>query len=207
MKILATGDLHGDVSLAKKLAEKAEKEKVDLVILAGDIFSDNINTENMIGEFVKKKKAVFLIPGNHETVATVQAIAEIYGIRNLHGYSVKYPEIGIGIFGCGGAEVGPHPTLDSQIYKLLKEGFEKVKDMKTKIMVTHVHPKGTKIIGEMTPHRVIKESESESVRQAIEKFKPDIAICSHVHEASGIEERIGKTRIVNVSREGVIFDL
>ena len=37
MKILASGDLHNDSRAAEKLAEKAEKEKVDLVILCGDI--------------------------------------------------------------------------------------------------------------------------------------------------------------------------
>ena len=35
MKILASGDLHGDIGLAKRLAERAEKEKVDLVVLCG----------------------------------------------------------------------------------------------------------------------------------------------------------------------------
>ena len=38
LKILAAGDFHGDSKAAKKLAEKAEKEKVDLVILTGDLF-------------------------------------------------------------------------------------------------------------------------------------------------------------------------
>ena len=33
MKILAASDIHGDVNLARRLAEKAEKEKVDAVLL------------------------------------------------------------------------------------------------------------------------------------------------------------------------------
>ena len=33
MKILATGDIHGDVSLAKKLAKRAKDEEVDLVLI------------------------------------------------------------------------------------------------------------------------------------------------------------------------------
>ena len=36
LKILAAADIHGDSSLVKKLAEKAEKEKVGLVVLCGD---------------------------------------------------------------------------------------------------------------------------------------------------------------------------
>ena len=37
LRILAAGDIHGDSKFTKKLAEKAEKENVDLVILTGDI--------------------------------------------------------------------------------------------------------------------------------------------------------------------------
>ena len=33
-KILAIGDIHGDQGLVKKLAETAEKENVDFIILA-----------------------------------------------------------------------------------------------------------------------------------------------------------------------------
>ena len=47
LKILAAGDFHGDSSISKKLAEKAEKENVDLVILTGDI-TGMIETENLL---------------------------------------------------------------------------------------------------------------------------------------------------------------
>ena len=47
MKILAAGDIHGDSAATRRLSEKAEKEKVDLVILAGDITSP-VESENLI---------------------------------------------------------------------------------------------------------------------------------------------------------------
>ena len=47
LKILAAGDIHGDTSLAEKLAIRAEKEKVDLVILCGDITYGEKSTENL----------------------------------------------------------------------------------------------------------------------------------------------------------------
>ena len=37
LKILAAGDIHGDTDLAERLAERAEKEHCDLVILCGDL--------------------------------------------------------------------------------------------------------------------------------------------------------------------------
>lgn len=62
LKILAIGDLHGNVSFANRLAEKAKKENVDLVILAGDlVFSDN-HVKGIIGPFAKVEKQVLMIP-------------------------------------------------------------------------------------------------------------------------------------------------
>src|SRR3972149_3475759 len=112
MKILAFGDIHGDMGLAEKLAKQAEKEAVDLVILCGDITFHEQSTENIVGPFVKRKKKILLIPGNHETVATVDFLAELYGVKNIHGYSVKYDNVGI--FGCGGANVGPKTKLSDK---------------------------------------------------------------------------------------------
>jgi Icc-related predicted phosphoesterase len=200
MKILAFGDIHGDVGLAKKLAEKAEKENVDLVVICGDITYADYSTDNLIGQFAKKKKRVLLVPGNHETIATADFLSELYGATNLHGYSVKYKNIGF--FGAGGANIGLFQIKENDIYSLLKKGFEHLKDSKTRIMVTHVHPSGT--IMEKMSHVF---PGSTGVRKAVERFKPDILLCSHVHEAEGLEEKIGNTRVINVGRQGKIINI
>ena len=201
MKILAAGDIHGDMGLAEKLAIKAEKQKVDLVILCGDLTYAEQSTKNIIGPFVKKKKKVLIIPGNHETVATADFLAELYGVKNIHGYSVKYEDIGI--FGCGGANIGPHTKLsEKEIFDLLKQGFENIKYLKKKILVSHVHPTETDMekLSNFVPG-------SPGVKKAIDKFKPDIMLCSHVHEADGLEEKVGRTKVINVGRKGKIFDI
>jgi len=200
MRILAAGDIHGDTGLAKKLAEKAKKEKADLVVLCGDLTYGEMSTENIIGPFAKNKQKVVLIPGNHETVATADFLAELYGATNLHGYSIKTGNIGL--FGCGGANIGLFQLSEKETYDLLKQGFEKIKDMKRKIMITHVHPEGSKM-GKLTKFF----PGSTGITKAIEQFKPDILLCSHVHEAEGVEEKIGNTRVINVGKEGKILDI
>ena len=202
MKILAAGDLHGDISVARALANKADKEKVDLVVLAGDITGDDTLLPGVISPFLEKKKRVLFVPGNHESLATADFIADFYGITNLHGYSVKYQNVGI--FGCSGNNIGVHQISEDEIFSLLKKGFEKVKNLKKKVMVTHVHPSDTKI-GKFG-HPLVREG-SEGIRKAVKKFKPDILICSHIHEAAGIEEKLGKTKIINVGTEGKIIEI
>jgi len=109
-------------------------------------------------------------------------------------YSVK------GIFGAGTANMGTHAIKDEEIFNLLKRSHNKIKDLKKIIMVTHIHPKNTKF-------EFSGFSGSKAVRRAIEKFQPDIAICSHIHEAAGLEEKIGKTKVINVARKEKIFEL
>jgi len=197
-KILAIGDLHRDVGLVKKLAEKAKKEKVDLVILAGDLTMEEQSTENLIGPFVKAKKQVFLIPGNHESPATIDFLAQAYKVKNIHGHG--FVENNIGIFGAGTANIGVYQIDDKDIFKLLKEGNKELKNAKKKIMVTHIHPLGSKT-------EMFGFKGSKAVKDAIEKFHPDILIHSHIHEAGGIEEKIGKTRVINVSKKEKIFEV
>src|SRR3989339_2129053 len=200
MKILAFGDIHGDIKQAQKLAEKAENENVDLVIICGDITYGEMSVSGIVGPFAKKKKKVILIPGNHETIATADFLAELYGATNLHGYSIKCRDVGL--FGCGGANIGMFQLGEDEIFELIKKGYDRIKDSKKKILVTHVHPSGSLMekFSSIFPG-------SEGVRKAIETFKPDILLCSHVHEAEGIEEMIGKTKVINVGKKGKVIEV
>jgi len=197
-KILAIGDIHGDTGLVKKLAEKAKKEDVDVVILAGDLTFVEQSVKNLIGPFIKAKKQVLLIPGNHESNATVNFLAGMYpNTRNIHGYSIKRGDLGI--FGAGGGDI-INVTPDKEIFNKLKKGHEKIKDSKKKIMVTHMHPRGSK--AEFSGFEG-----STAVKKAIKEFQPNILVNAHIHEASGIEEKIGDTKVINVSRKEKIFEI
>ncbi len=198
-KILAVGDIHGDTGLVKRLAEKAKKENVDLVILAGDLTFAEQSTKDLIGPFIKAKKQVLIIPGNHESIATVDFLAEMYpDTKNIHGYSFRKNDLGI--FGAGAADIGINQIKDSEIFSLLKKGHENVKDLDKKIMVTHMHPKGSK--AEFSGF-----GGSAAVRKAVKEFRPDFLITAHIHEAGGMEEEIGNTKVINVSRKEKIFEI
>ncbi|RLG12238.1 hypothetical protein DRN73_03170 [Candidatus Pacearchaeota archaeon] len=199
-KILAAGDIHGDKGLVKKLAKKAKKEKVDLVVLAGDLTMFESNIKGLIGPFVKLKKPVLLLHGNHESLATVDFLSEMYSpyTKNLHGYSFITKDLGI--FGAGGADFGVSPMSESDFFKVLSKAHKGIKKAKKTIMVTHMHP--FKSSAEFSGFEG-----SKGITKAIKKFKPDIMISGHIHEAEGIEEKIGKTKIIHIGRKGKIIEV
>ena len=195
LRILAAGDIHGDTKLAAKLAEKAQKANVDLVILTGDI-TGLIETRNLIKPFTDKKEKVVFVPGNWDSPDTADVLSKLYGIKNLEDYYVKYK--GVGIFGLGSA--GTLSLNEKEAFRKLQKNFEKIKNLEIKIMISHTHAAGTKSELSGFPG-------STGLRKAIDKFKPDLFISGHIHELEGIEEKIGKTRVINVGRKGKIIEI
>ncbi len=198
VKILATGDWHGDMGRPATLAELAVKENVDIVLLGGDLVNAEKDTTNLIGPFLSKKLKVGFVWGNHDGPELADFWQNAYKISNLHGYGIMVGDVGF--FGCGGANVGLDQFTEDEMFQYLLVGYEKVKSAKVKVMVTHVHPAGT--IGEKFS-RYVKGS--KGVRKAIDVLQPNVHVTCHVHEAEGIEDKVGKTRIVHVGRNGKIL--
>jgi Icc-related predicted phosphoesterase len=199
-KILAVGDIHGDTGLVKKIAEKAKKENVDLIILAGDLTMWEENTKNIIGPLVKLKKPVLMLHGNHESLSTIDFLSEMYGphAKNLHGYSFLSNDVGI--FGCGGGDFGMSSLSEKEFFETLEKAHKGVEKAKKTIMVTHAHPSESK--SEFSGFEG-----SKGIRKAIEKFHPDLFINAHIHEAGGLTEKIGKTHVINVARNPAIIEI
>ncbi|MFW6449470.1 MAG: metallophosphoesterase family protein [Nanoarchaeota archaeon] len=200
MKIFAAGDLHGDSALAKELAEKAKEGGAELVLLCGDLTHRDQQADYLIGPFKARNLNVAFVHGNHDSFATAGFFSEFYYIKNLHRKGIKYNRFGF--FGVGGANIGLERLTEDELFEALKYGFESVNYLDKKIMVTHVHPANCQIenFTSLFPG-------SAGVTKAINEFSPDLVLCSHVHEADGIEDRIGKTRIINVGRSGKLLDL
>jgi len=198
LRILAAADIHGESKTALKLAKKAEKENVDLVILCGDIMGFS-ETSNIIKPFKEKNKRVIILPGNWDSFATADFLAEFYGVKNIHGYSLRCGNVGF--FGAGGAEgPGPGRTSDKELLETLKKAHNGLKGIEKKIMITHMHPSDTLSEISGIPG-------SKAITKAISQFKPDILIHGHIHEAEGIEEIVGKTKVINVGKSGTIIEI
>ena len=198
MRILALSDVHGDRSFIKRMADHAEKEKVDLVILAGDIADEAHMVDGMVGPFKAKGLEVAVLPGNHEGMGEIGFLIDKYHALNLHGYAMKFGDVGI--FGCGYADIGVHQLTEEQFLETLRRARKQLKGVKKTLMVTHVQPSKSILGLGMFPG-------STGVREAIFELKPNVHICGHIHETQGIEEIIGTTRVINVGKRGKIIEL
>ena len=199
LRILAAADLHGDSKLVKRLADRAEEEKVDLVVLCGDL-TGWVETKNIIKPFKDKNKRVLILPGNWDSFATTDFLASFYGVKNIHGYSAIYENIGF--FGAGGASDSPGPgrISEKELFRSLEKAHSNLRGTERKIMITHMHPSRSKSEFSGIPG-------SEAISKAIRKFKPDLLIHGHIHEAAGADEFIDGTRVINVGREGAVIDI
>jgi uncharacterized protein len=192
MKILAVSDLHGNI---KPIIDYLNKNKVDLIIIAGDIthFGPLELGEDILNEISSFDIPVLAIPGNcdpgsmHINMDNSQAI-------NIHARNLVIKNIGI--CGFGGSNPTPFDTPlefeEVQIYDEAKRALEGIKEQKITLFITHAPPYGTKT--DLLPSGV--HAGSTSLRKIIEELQPTVNICGHIHEARGTD-MIGKTKIIN----------
>jgi Icc-related predicted phosphoesterase len=104
-----------------------------------------------------------------------------------------------GIFGLGSADWALFPD-DEKTFRKLKEDADKLRNLERRIMISHLHAAGT--LSELSGI-----PGNEGLRKAIEEIQPDLFIHSHIHELEGAEQKIGKTRVINVGKKGKIFEI
>ena len=91
-------------------------------------------------------------------------------------------------------------SFEDNDFDNLKKDFQKIKDLEKKIMVSHIHAAGSK-------SEFSGITGSSGVRKAIEEFQPDIFLSGHIHEAEGLSEKIGKTRVFSVGEKGLVIEI
>jgi Icc-related predicted phosphoesterase len=190
MKILVFTDVHGVFTILKKIAKKSKN--CDLLICCGDIsnFSRNLNK---IFLFLKKlNKPLLLIHGNHETNKDIDNYSKIYNyIINIHNrkYSIEKYEF----FGWGG---GGFSRKDERLDKLNIQFNKKL------VFISHSVPYKTKL--DSLNHDYVG---SISIRKFIEKYKPILNFCGHLHENEAKRDKISNTLIINPGPYGKIINL
>ncbi len=192
MKILAVGDVHGNY---KTIIEYLKNNKVDLVIITGDItqFGPAELGEEILNEISSFDTPVLAIPGNCDPESIHSKIENSKAV-NIHGRSLIIKDIGI--CGFGGSNPTPFNTPlefeEVQIYDEASKVIKGISKKKISLFITHAPPYGTK--ADLLPSG--EHAGSTSIRKIIEKYQPTLNVCGHIHESVGVD-KIGKTKIVN----------
>jgi Icc-related predicted phosphoesterase len=197
MKLLGFSDLHRDVEQARRLAELSRQ--ADVVVGAGDFGSIRMGLDSTIDALRSIEIPTVLVPGNAESDAALwRACAGWTSAYVLHGESAEIG--GRQFFGLGG---GVPPTPFPWSFDLSEQdAAAKLGDCpEGAVLVVHSPPKG--YVDEAHGRNL----GSESILAAIERKRPVLALCGHIHQSWGQQAMIGPTKVVNLGPEGQFFEL
>jgi len=190
MKILAVADLHGSQYRLNIVLENIKKYSPELVIVCGDItqFGPGEVATNFLNQIPVE---TFAVKGNIDTPDVDKAIDKSEA-KNID--EKKIEKNGIQFIGIG----GDHPSQQ----KILS--IEKLADEKS-VIVSHVPPHGLQDKVFIGHHAGSKE-----LRELVDKQKPRLVICGHIHEDPGYT-KTNESIVVNCSMgkrgEGAIIEL
>ena len=197
MRLLAFSDLHRDRDRAERLVELARE--ADVVVGAGDYASMHKGLQATIEVLSAIAAPTVLVPGNAETDTELwQACAAWEGAHVLHGQALQLE--GAQFFGLGG---GVPPTPFPWSFDLSEdEAAAKLESCpEGAVLVVHSPPKG--YVDEVHGRHL----GSRAILEAIERKRPALVVCGHIHQCWGREAVIGTTPVVNVGPEGRFFEI
>jgi Icc-related predicted phosphoesterase len=193
MRLLAFSDLHRDLDRAASLVERSAG--ADVVIGAGDFASVHRGLEETIAALAGISTPTVLVPGNNETDQALREACEDWlAATVLHGDGVELD--GRAFFGLGaGVPVTP---WDWSFDLTEEEADDKLESCPGgAVMVLHSPPKGHLDDG----------LGSEAILAAIERARPPVAVCGHIHQCWGGESRVGDTRVLNLGPDGTLIEI
>lgn len=189
-------DLHGDVkSLQRLMATDAHA-----YFAAGDLVNWGRGLDRMAEAMLPRRDRVYVMPGNHESAADIEAFCAQHGFHNFHGQTLELG--GKHIAGLGYSNPTPFDTPGEYTEAELGERLQPFVGLSPLVLICHAPPRDTKL------DRIHEglHAGSTAVREFIEKHQPEYFFCGHIHEAEGQEEMFGATRGRNVGKRGCVLE-
>jgi len=197
MKFLTFVDLHGDKKILKELVDRVKEDDIDFVICAGDLSMFGRGLKFVLKKFNDLGKKFYVLPGNHESDRMFKEVLGDYKecINFNHKVFVKDDYVFLG-YGEGGFSME-----DPQFRKIARQWYGKYSGKKI-VLVLHGPPYNTKI--DLLDKRHVG---NKDFRKFIERIKPKLVICGHLHETVGAVDKIGRTKIVHPGWKGMVIEL
>jgi len=199
MKLLLFSDVHCDHVAARRLVQQASA--ADALVCAGDLAVMRRGLQDVVDILSAAACPTVLVAGNGESDAELAAACRDWPDSHvLHGSGCTVD--GVPFWGLGAAvPVTPFGAWsfdlgEGEARRLLAgcpEGG---------VLVTHAPPLGHVDVADGGEHLG-----SRAVLEAIERSRPRLAVCGHIHASWERESRLGSTRVVNAGPRGVWVEL
>lgn len=197
MKVLLFSDIHCDWKALEALLER----DADAYICAGDVVTW-ARSLDQAGEILARRRGkVWILPGNHESVANIQHMSEKFGLVNVH--DTAWEMGGVRFAALGYSNPTPFNTPGEYSEEELGARLEKLGESQPEVLICHCPPKGSLLDR-------AKEGlhfGSTAVAGAIGAIQPKWFFCGHIHEAEGAREQFGETTGINLGKRGYLLEL
>ncbi|ACS81761.1 metallophosphoesterase family protein [Maridesulfovibrio salexigens] len=191
-KWIAFGDVHQSLRFIDLLPDL---EEADGVIITGDLTNHSPEgaIEKVWDSVYRRNQNILAQLGNMDRSNVTEFLKEKGA--NLH-CEVRELADGIKTMGVGCSINTPFRTpseiSEDEMAQYLEETHHQLGDYDQLLLVVHDAPFNTKLDVIANGMHV----GSKAVRCFIEKHQPDIVLCGHIHESSGVDS-LGKSRIFN----------
>jgi Icc-related predicted phosphoesterase len=175
--------------------------EADVVVGAGDFATMRKGLHKTLDILRLIEKPSVLVAGNSESYEELAAACQQWPSAHvLHGG--RYDTEGVTFFGLGGA-VPPTPFGSWSFDLTEEEARHLLSDCPPNaVMVTHSPPMGC--VDRSSRGRSLG---SAAVLEAIERTRPQLVICGHIHESAGRSGRIGDSLVINAGPRGMVHQL
>ena len=193
MRLLLCSEIHCDFQAARNLVEQARE--ADAGVCAGDLAVMRTGLQDTVDVLAEVEAPTVLVAGNGESADELAEACKDWKNANvLHGSGCE--SNGVSFWGVGAAiPITPFGAWSYDIDEI--EAAVLLEDCpEHAVLVTHSPPYGH------VDQSGGEHLGSHSILQAIERAKPQLAVCGHMHACWMQESRIGHTRIIIAGPKG-----
>ena len=197
--LLLFSDVHGDRNACRQIVDRAPD--ADVVVGAGDFCTMRRGLQPIIDLLSAIETPTVLVPGNAESADELRtACADWPAAHVLHGDGVGID--GVPFFGIGGGI--PITPFGAWSWDLSEDEADRL---------LADCPTGAVLVSHSPPANAVDQDSrgqhlgSAAVRRAVEKKRPPLVVCGHIHGSWGQSAEIGPATVINAGPDGVTWTM
>jgi hypothetical protein len=181
-KLLIFSDLHANLDLLTQLLGVYRQEHCDGIIVAGDLthFDNGEPEREILPLLLRTTSGLLFIHGN----ADAPPALDYFRTSGHYIHNCVVSKWDMTWIGYGNTVISPFHTFNEQPEETLRQDLDQLfqNTVSPVALLAHHPPAGILDLTQRTQARV----GSAAVRSIMEKYKPMLVICGHIHESPGI---------------------